>query len=136
MQRAPAGQVGLILATALLVVVGVVPVGALADGKVGEPAAVPASAARISAADPLNGGFVLVNNHGMLFHSELSDIQEDVSYARWLGSGVIRAFATDSQGVRNWDGQRVGARIADIAPMLRAAHIRLMVALVNNHRAV
>ena len=27
-------------------------------------------------------------------------------------------------------------RIADIAPMLRAAHIRLIVALVNNHRAV
>ena len=45
-------------------------------------------------------------------------------------------FATDSNGSRNWDGKRVGTRIAEIAPMLRAAHMRLIVALVNNHRAV
>src|SRR5712691_135393 len=135
MQRAPAGQVGLILSTALLVVMGMVPV-ARADGKVGEPAAVPAGAPHISAADPLNGGFLLVNNHGMLFHPELSDIQEDVSYARWLGSGIIRVFGTDNNGLHYWDGTHVGLRIAEVAPILRAMHMRIIVALVNNHRAV
>ncbi|MCA1646876.1 MAG: hypothetical protein LC797_15930, partial [Chloroflexi bacterium] len=91
---------------------------------------------RISATDPLNGGFLLVNNHGMLFHPELSDVQEDVAYARWLGGGIIRVFATDNNSLLQWDGARVGARIAEIAPTLRAAHVRLVVALVNNHRAV
>jgi len=135
MQRAPARQAGLILATALLVVVGMVP-GAFADGTVGEPASVPPNAPRISAADPLNGGYLLVNNHGMLFHAELSDIQEDVAYARWLGSGIVRVFGTDNNGLHRWDGTRVGTRIAEIAPILRAAHVRLIVAFVNNHRAV
>src|SRR5216684_3213461 len=146
MQRAPAGQVGLILATALIVVLSMAPAASAdgkvgeaavwADGKVGEPAAVPASTARISAADPLNGGFLLVNNHGMLFHPELGDVQEDVAYARWLGSGIIRVFGTDNNGLLRWDGTRVGTRIAEIAPILRAAHVRLIVAFVNNHRAV
>ncbi len=135
MQRAPARQAGLILATALLVVVGMVP-GAFADGTVGEPASVPPNAPRISAVDPLNGGYLLVNNHGMLFHAELSDIQEDVAYARWLGSGIVRVFGTDNNGLHRWDGIRVGTRIAEIAPILRAAHVRLIVAFVNNHRAV
>ena len=48
--------------------------------------------------DPLNGGFLVVNMHGMLFHPALSDIDEDVAYARWLGGGVIRVFATDNNG--------------------------------------
>jgi hypothetical protein len=135
MQRAPAGQVGLILATALIVGLGMVP-AAWADGKVGEPATMSAGAPRISAADPLNGGFLLVNNHGMLFHNELSDIQEDVAYARWLGSGIVRVFGTDNNGLHRWDGARVGTRIAEVAPILRAAHVRLIVAFVNNHRAV
>ncbi|MGI9148983.1 MAG: hypothetical protein ACR2IK_20950 [Chloroflexota bacterium] len=95
-----------------------------------------ASGSRLSSADPLNGGTVIVNMHGMLFHPDVGDIQDDVSYARWLGGGVIRVFATDSHGLLDWDGQRVGTRIADIAPMLRAANVRLIVALVNNHRAV
>jgi hypothetical protein len=135
MRRSPARQAGSILATALLVVAVVVPV-AFADGTGREPASVPASAPRIAAADPLNGGFLLVNNHGMLFHPELSDIQEDVAYARWLGSGIVRVFATDNNGLHQWDGTRVGLRIAEVAPILRAAHVRLIVALVNNHRAV
>jgi hypothetical protein len=135
MQRSSARQAGLILATAVLVVASIVPL-ALADGNVGEPASVPASAPRISAVDPLNGGFLLVNNHGMLFHPEMSDIQEDVAYARWLGSGIVRVFATDNNGLQRWDGARVGTRIAEVAPILRAAHVRLIVALVNNHRAV
>jgi len=117
------------------VCISVLPV-ASADGLVAPVAQSAASASRLSNVDPLNGGSVLVNMHGMLFHPMLSDIQEDVTYARWLGSGVIRVFATDSQGLQTWDGQRVGTRIADIAPMLRAAHVRLIVALVNNHRAV
>ncbi|MBV8949976.1 MAG: hypothetical protein JOZ99_03810, partial [Actinobacteria bacterium] len=33
-------------------------------------------------------------------------------------------------------GARVGARIAEIAPLLRAQHLRLIVAFVNNHQAV
>jgi len=124
-----------LLTTALLAVATVVPV-ALADGPGSEAAAVPASVQRIAAADPLNGGFLIVNNHGMLFHPELSDIQEDVAYARWLGGGIVRVFATDNNGLNQWDGAHVGTRIAEIAPILRAAHLRLIVALVNNHRAV
>jgi hypothetical protein len=96
----------------------------------------PAPVSLISASDPLNGGFLIVNMHGMLFHPLDSDVQEDVAYARWLGSGVIRVFATDNNGFLQWDGNRVGKRIADLAPVLRAGHERLIVALVNNHRAV
>ena len=91
---------------------------------------------RISTADPLNGGFLLLNMYGMLFHPDTSDIAEDLSYARWLGGGIVRVFATDSNGGHEWDGTRVGTRLADIAPMLRANHIRLIVAFVNNHKAV
>src|SRR4051794_17357794 len=86
--------------------------------------------------DPLNGSFLVVNMHGMLFHPALSDIDEDVAYARWLGGGVIRVFATDNNSPLYWDGRTVGNRIAEIAPSLRAARIRLIVALVNNHREV
>jgi hypothetical protein len=95
-----------------------------------------ASPSRIAVADPLNGGFLIANMHGMLFHPETSDISEDLTYARWLGAGIVRVFATDSSGTHTWDGSRVGTRIAEIAPMLRAAHLRLIVALVNNHQAV
>jgi hypothetical protein len=91
---------------------------------------------RISTADPLNGGYLLLNMHGMLFHPDDGDVQEDLAYARWLGGSVVRVFATDSNGGHPWDGARVGKRIADIAPYLRAAHLRLVVAFVNNHQAV
>jgi hypothetical protein len=94
------------------------------------------AASRVSVADPLNGGFLLLNMHGMLFHPDTSDISEDLSYARWLGGGIVRVFATDSSGTHRWDGSRVGMRIAEIAPMLRANHLRLIVAFVNNHQAV
>jgi hypothetical protein len=132
---AVAARAGALLATLLLVCNLALPV-ASADGVVAPAPREVRAASRLSNVDPLNGGVVIINVHGMLFHPELSDIQEDVGYARWLGSGVIRVFATDSQGRQDWDGQRVGARIADIAPMLRAAHVRLIVSLVNNHRAV
>ncbi len=137
MQPSPASRrvSGLILATALVVVAGLVP-SASAEGPAVARASVPASAPRLSTADPLNGGFLLVNNHGMLFHPQISDIQEDVAYARWLGGGIVRVFATDNNSFLQWDGTRVGTRIAEIAPILRAAHVRLIVALVNNHRAV
>jgi hypothetical protein len=95
-----------------------------------------ATAPRISAVDPLNGGFLLVNMHGMLFHPLDSDVEEDVAYARWLGSGIIRVFATDNNGFQQLNGTQVGSRIANVAPVLRAAHVRLLVAFVNNHRAV
>lgn len=99
-------------------------------------ASVAALPRRISAVDPLNGGFLIVNQHGMLFHDLAADAQEDVAYARWLGAGIIRVFATDNNSFRAWDGRQVGNRIADRAPILRAANVRLIVALVNNHRAV
>jgi len=132
---AVAARAAALLATVLLACTLVLPV-AFADSVVPPVPQPPGGVSRLSSVDPLNGGLVIVNMHGMLFHPDASDIQEDVSYARWLGSGVIRVFATDSQGRLNWDGQRIGTRIADIAPMLRAAHMRLIVALVNNHRAV
>src|SRR5579872_3067275 len=96
----------------------------------------PASSSRISAADPLNAGFLILNMHGMLFHPDTSDIAEDINYARWLGGGIIRVFGTDSSGDTQWDGTRVGTRIAEIAPLLRASHEKLIVAFVNNHKAV
>ena len=74
--------------------------------------------------------------HGMLFHPDVSDIDEDIAYARWLGGGIIRVFATDSNGLDHWDGTRVGERIAEIAPLLRTAHLQLIVAFVNNHQVV
>ncbi len=130
-----ASRAAALLATTLVACVLVLPV-ASAQGISAPAPQVLDAPSRVSRLQPLNGGVVIVNMHGMLFHPDLTDIQEDVTYARWLGSGVIRVFATDSQGVQNWDGQRVGARIADIAPMLRTANVRVIVALVNNHRAV
>jgi hypothetical protein len=109
---------------------------ALADQPSATAATVPSPASRISATDPMNGGFLIANMHGMLFHPALSDINEDLSYARWLGAGVLRVFATDSSGKSPWNGTRVGNRIVEIAPALRANHLRLIVALVNNHQAV
>src|SRR3982074_3332796 len=99
-----------LLAVAILVLAMLMP-SASAQGSDGVTPSALGSGSRISAADPLNGGLFLVNNHGMLFHPEISDIQEDVSYARWLGSGIIRVFATDTNGPLAWDGKRVGARI-------------------------
>jgi hypothetical protein len=133
--RAHATSAGLLLVSALLALYVVAPI-AFADETAPISAPSPSSASRISAADPLNGGFLAVNMHGMLFHPALSDIQEDLAYARWLGAGVIRVFATDSNGAQHWDGTRVGTRIAEIAPMLRAAHLRLIVPFVNNHQPV
>ncbi len=131
----PARRAGVLLASALLALVVVVPL-AFAT----QPAAADTSSAssfsRISVVDPLNGGFLVVNMHGMLFHPDTSDVAADLAYARWLGGGIIRVFATDSNGLHRWNGTQVGARIAEIAPMLRAAHLRLIVAFVNNHQAV
>ena len=110
--------------------------GALADQPANDPSTDQSIASRISLADPMNGGYLLVNMHGMLFHPDTADIDEDLSYARWLGGSVIRVFATDSNGLRQWDGKRIGARIAELAPKLRAAHLRVIVAFVNNHQAV
>lgn len=85
---------------------------------------------------PLNGRFLLVNMHGALFHERPADFAENVGYARWLGAGVIRVFATDSNTGKDWDGRRVGQQIAGAAPALRGAGVKLIVALVNNHEPV
>src|SRR5690242_21815129 len=42
----------------------------------------------------LNGKFLILNMHGALFHQDVEDIYEDLSYATWLNAGVIRVFAT------------------------------------------
>ena len=133
--QARATRACLLVLSAVLAVCLVVPV-AVADESSTPESASPAVASRIPSADPLNSGFLLLNMHGMLFHPDVGDIAEDLAYARWLGSGIIRVFGTDSNGLEQWDGTRVGERIAEIAPMLRAAHLRLIVAFVNNHQAV
>ena len=93
-------------------------------------------AAPNSRVSSLNGRFLLLNMHGALFHSESKDLEENVAYARWIGAGVIRVFATDNNTGRSWSGKEVGSRIAQMAPALRAAGIKLIVALTNNHRPV
>lgn len=100
---------------------------------VGAAADSPVLPSRISS---LNGHFLMLNMHGMLFHDNLSDINEDISYARWMNAGVIRTFATDNNSGKSWDGVTVGNRIADIAPALRANGVKLIVSLVNNHKPV
>lgn len=85
---------------------------------------------------PLNGRFLMLNMHGLLFHEHSRDFQENVDYARWLGAGIIRAFATDNNTLKPWSGRRVGEQIASMAPIFRAGGVRLLVALVNNHRPV
>ena len=133
--QARARRACLLLVAAVLALCISVPVAG-ADESSGTESANLAIASRLSSVDPLNSGFLLLNMHGMLFHPDVSDIAEDLAYARWLGGGIIRVFGTDSNGLQHWDGTRLGERIAEIAPMLRAAHLRLIVAFVNNHQAV
>lgn len=85
---------------------------------------------------PLNGRFLLLNMHGLLFHEDPRDFAENVAYARWMRAGVIRTFATDNNTLKPWSGLRLGNQIADMAPVLRAGDVKLIVALVNNHRPV
>ena len=84
----------------------------------------------------VNGRYLILNMHGALFHQDIADFQEDIAYASWLNAGVIRVFATDWSPQSSWDGERIGNRIADLAPSLRSAGIKLIVALVNNHAPV
>lgn len=93
-------------------------------------------AAPNSRVSSLNGRFLLLNMHGALFHSDTRDMEENVAYARWMGAGVIRVFATDNNSGGSWSGREVADRIAQMAPALRAANVRLIVALTNNHRPV
>ena len=106
------------------------------DPPQGTAAPVPNSLILPSRISSINGRFLLLNMHGMLFHDSLGDINEDISYARWMGAGVIRSFATDNNSGKTWDGKTMGNRIADIAPSLRANGVKLIVTLVNNHRPV
>lgn len=84
----------------------------------------------------VNGRFLILNMHGALFHEDVADLYEDIAYASWMNAGVIRVFATDAGDFTDWDGVRIGERIAEIAPALRSAGIKLIVALVNNHKPV
>jgi hypothetical protein len=93
-------------------------------------------ALNIASRSLVNNRFLILNMHGMLFHDRLADIQENINYANWMNAGVIRVFATDASGLQHWTGGEVAERIIEIAPMLRAANIKLIVALVNNHQEV
>lgn len=84
----------------------------------------------------LNGGCLLLNHHELLFLPDLGIIGRDIGYCSFLGAGVIRVFATDSNFGFEWTGEKVGRRIGEIAPLLRAYGVKLIVALVNNHRPV
>lgn len=101
-------------------------------GELAEPFPAP-SVPRLSS---INGRFLLLNMHGALFHSDIRDLEEDIAYAAWMRAGAIRVFATDNNTLKNWSGAEVGNRIADVAPVLRANGVKLLVALVNNHRPV
>src|SRR5438874_1171296 len=70
---ARARRCSLLLVAALLALACVVP-AASADDR-----GISATAPRISAADPPNGGFLLVNMHGILFHPFERDIQEELA---------------------------------------------------------
>jgi hypothetical protein len=116
----------------------------------GDPATVgDAAGATLELADPatwpeigrrevgyLNGRFLILNMHGALFHPDPANLYENIEYARWMNAGVIRVFATDAGGFTEWDGERLGNRIADLAPALRGANLKLIVAIVNNHEPV
>lgn len=84
----------------------------------------------------VNGRFLILNMHGLLFHERTADIQENIYYANWMNAGVIRVFATDASRSLHWTGGMVAERIVEIAPMLRAGNVKLIVALVNNHQEV
>ena len=105
------------------------------DPQVGELAD-PFLAPQIPRLSSINGRFLLLNMHGALFHSDIKELEEDVSYASWMKAGAIRVFATDNNSLKDWSGRHVGNRIADAAPALRSNGVKLIVALVNNHRPV
>ncbi len=82
----------------------------------------------------LNGGCLVANHHEFLFTTEL--FWEQLAYYAIMKANVIRAMATDANhliGGRQLSGAEVGARIALIAPALRMAGLKLMVAFTNNH---
>lgn len=96
----------------------------------------------------LNGGCLIANNHELLF-LPLDAVPPAIGYASNLGAKVIRVFCTDAsfdyhflggpvkdQNAPEIIGQRVGERIAQIAPWLRGTGIKLIAALANNHRPV
>lgn len=93
-------------------------------------------ALNIASRNLVNDRFLILNMHGLLFHERLSDIQENIDYAQWMNAGAIRVFATDASRDIHWTGGEVAERIIEMAPMLRAANIKLIVALVNNHQEV
>src|SRR5215216_2570598 len=107
----------LLLALALLIVAlrppeveGADPAGVEAAEAPGGPAVWPEVGRRETSY--LNGRFLILNMHGLLFHDDPEDVAENLAYARWLEAGVIRVFATDAGGSTDGDGRRLGDRIA------------------------
>ncbi len=86
--------------------------------------------------DVLDGRFLLLNMPAMLFREDTEDIRENIRYARWMNAGAIRVFTTDPITYKGWGGGRIGARIVEIAPDLRAAGVKLIVPLVSNYQPV
>ncbi len=84
----------------------------------------------------VNGKFLILNMHGGFSHRAIEPVHENIRYAAWMNAGVIRIFATDSAFESVDEGDWLGDRIADVAPLLRDHKIKLVVALVNNHEEV
>lgn len=96
----------------------------------------PVETLNVASRNFVNGRFVLLNMHGLLFHDDLADVVENIEYASWLNAGVIRVFATDKIHFVNWSGGGVADRIVEIAPLLREANLRLIVTLMDQYREV
>jgi hypothetical protein len=82
----------------------------------------------------LNGGCLMANHHEFLFTTDL--FWEQLAYYGIMNARVIRAMATDANRLlpgRQLTGAEVGARIGLLAPALRLARVKLVVAFTNNH---
>ena len=82
----------------------------------------------------LNGGCLMANHHEFLFTMDL--FWEQLIYYGIMSARVIRCMATDANHLipgRQLSGAEVGARIVLLAPALRMAGIKLVVAFTNNH---
>jgi hypothetical protein len=111
-----------------------------------EPQAAPVEAIHNPASAPLplnrginsfaNGGALMLNMHGLLFHDDPRDVRENIEYAAWLNSGVIRVFATDKIGHINHTGGEIGERIAAMAPLLREHRVKLAIVFMDQYREV
>lgn len=136
------------LGVALLVALGAwtapnprhAPSGAFAEESLSvrleSPARLPRGPLNIASRNLVNGQALILNMHGLLFHEEPEDVQENLEYAAWLNAGVIRVFATDKIGHVNLTGGEVAERIVEMAPLLRQHRLKLIVVLMDHYREV